>query len=72
MVQLIMGENGEKNGSKVNIPGWLMQIGGWSIAALLAYGAARSDIAVLQSRQGETERRLESIERKVDQLLARP
>lgn len=72
MVQIVMDtSNGEKNG-KLNIPSWIFQIIGWGMAAMIAYGAARSDIAVLQSRQSENERRLERIEQKVDQLLSRP
>lgn len=71
MVQIVMAENGEKNG-KLNIPSWIFQIIGWGLAAMIAYGAARSDIAVLQQRVNDADRRLERIEQKVDQLLARP
>ena len=63
-------ENG-KNG-RLNIPAWVMQLFGMVIAGLLAYGAARSDIAVLQTRQNEVDRRLQGIEEKIDKLLARP
>lgn len=51
--------------------GWVLQLVALVSACLVAYGLARADIAVLQTKQGETERRLERIELKIDQLLAR-
>ena len=51
---------------------WVLQLAAWGSAALLAYGMAQADIAVLQSKQNENERRLERIEMKVDELLRRP
>jgi hypothetical protein len=50
---------------------WVVQIVGWLTAMLMAYGMARSDIAVLQTKQIETDRRLERIELKIDTLLLR-
>ena len=51
---------------------WMVQIVCWTVAMLMAYGMARVDIAALQVKQGETDRRLERIEMKLDQLLSRP
>ena len=51
---------------------WVVQIIGWTVAMLMAYGMTRVDIAALQVKQGETDRRLERIEMKLDQLLSRP
>ena len=53
-------------------PGLAIQILAWVLAAATAYGLARIDIAVLQSRQVDTDRRLERIEQKLDELLRRP
>ena len=60
----------ERNG-RVPIT-WMVQIVCWTVAMLMAYGMARVDIAALQVKQGETDRRLERIEMKLDQLLSRP
>lgn len=50
---------------------WAVQVLGWVTAMLLAYGMARADIASLQTDQRNTDRRLERIEAKVDELLKR-
>lgn len=42
---------------------------GWLVFSLLTYGAVDSRVAVVESRQSDSERRLERIENKVDKLL---
>lgn len=49
----------------------IMQIIGWMAAVLLTYGAVNARISVVESKQVESERRMQRIESKVDQLLDR-
>jgi hypothetical protein len=59
------------NGEERITINWLFQIVAWVAAAVVAYGMARSDIAVLQAQQSDDRRRMERIELKIDQLLDR-
>lgn len=43
----------------------------WIVAALFIYGAVNARVSVVESKQSETERRLNSIESKIDVLLSR-
>jgi hypothetical protein len=47
------------------------QVIAWIVAALVTYGAINARVSVVESRQGESDRRLQRIEDKVDQLLQR-
>lgn len=49
----------------------IMQVIGWVIGVLLAYGAVNARVSVLESKTTDTDRRLNSIELKIDVLLAR-
>lgn len=55
-----------------------VQVVAWLVAALLTYGAMSSRVAVIETRQGEsdrrqsdTDRRMERIENKLDRILER-
>lgn len=43
----------------------------WLIAALLTYGAINVRVAVVESKQVESDKRMERIENKIDRLLER-
>lgn len=45
---------------------------GWVVSLMLAWNMVNSRVAVMESKQHETDRRLERIELKVDELLKRP
>lgn len=47
----------------------VVQIVGWIAMALITYGMINARVAVVESKQGETERRLMRIEDKLDLLL---
>ena len=63
------GEARETNGRMKLDPTVALQILAWIIAAVFTYGAISSRVAVVESRQGDSERRMERIESKVDRLL---
>lgn len=52
-------------------PSFAFQIVAWIVAALLTYGAMSSRLAVVETRQGESDRRMERIENKLDVLIQR-
>jgi len=62
-----MGENG--NGRIRVDPTLLLQVVAWLIVAVATYGAISSRVAVVETKQSETDRRLERIEQKLDDLL---
>lgn len=43
----------------------------WLAMALLTYGAINARISVVETKQGESERRMERIENKLDRVLDR-
>lgn len=47
----------------------VVQIIAWVAGAVLTYGVISGRVAVLESRQGEVERRLDRIELKIDRVL---
>ncbi len=44
---------------------------GWIITIMLAYGVVNARVAVLESRQGDSERRLQRMEEKLDRIWER-
>ncbi len=56
--------------TKVSLP-VLAQIVAWVVAMMLIYAVVNARVSVVESKQGETERRLNSIESKIDVLLSR-
>lgn len=65
--------HGETNGRIRIDPTLAFNVLAWLFSALVAgivtYGAVNARVSVVESKQGESERRLERIENKVDQLL---
>lgn len=52
-------------------PTFAFQIVAWIVAALLTYGAMSSRLAVVETRQGESDRRMERVEQKLDRIIER-
>jgi len=60
-----------RNGNFRISPQFALQIIAWIVGLVLVYGAVNTRVTVLESRAGDTERRLGSIESKIDVLLQR-
>lgn len=61
-----------RNGRIKITPSFAIQVIGWIIAVAMIYGTFDKRLAVLEDNRSGFERRLMSIENKVDQLLSRP
>ena len=62
--------NGNGNGKLRIDPTVALQMIAWIIAAVFTYGAISSRVAVVESKQSDTDRRMERIEDKVDHILS--
>lgn len=62
----------ETNGRIKLSPQLAIAIVGWALTLMAAWGMVSSRIAVVETKQGENERRLQRIEQKIDDLLRRP
>lgn len=52
-------------------PGFAMQVIAWIVGIVMVYGAVNTRVTVLETKNADTERRLGSIESKIDLLLQR-
>lgn len=66
-----MALHDESNGRIKISTSLVLQVGAWIIGVMVAYAAVTARLAVVESKQTETERRLLSIENKIDVLLTR-
>lgn len=68
---MFQASNGNGNGRIRIDPGVAIQVLAWIVAAVVTYGAINARVAVVESKQNDSERRMERIENKIDDLLRR-
>lgn len=71
MTELFGDRASETNGRIKVAPATLIQIAVWAVSLALGYAAITNRLSVVETKQSDSERRLYSIEQKIDVLLAR-
>lgn len=67
----VLQDEAQTNGRIRVDPRLLISVVGWLVSILLAWGYMGARVAVVESKQGDSDRRIERIEQKIDILIDR-